>query len=158
MPPTNTFGLTPELYEHVKASEHLMCKPYLDPVGLPTIGYGHRVASMDHPPITAAEAVVMLGDDLARFRDMALRLSPGLKDEPERRCAAIVDFCFNAGGNAYAKSVLRLRVNEKKWPEAAEQMRRWVYGTVQGEKVVLPGLVKRRAATAKWLEEVSTTP
>ncbi len=150
----NSFGLTPELYEHIKGEERLVLRPYLDPVGLPTIGYGHRIVSIDQPPLkSAAQAIELLQSDLIRFRDMALRLSPGLAAATPRRCAAILDFCFNAGGSAYAGSQLRIAVNEQRWTDAAEQNGRWVYGTDQktGMKVKLAGLIKRRAITSEWL-------
>jgi lysozyme len=144
-------AVTEDLIAHIKAEELFMPKPYLDPVGLPTVGYGHRIPDLNHPPMTEAEADALLRSDVARFEAMALRLSPGLKDEPADRLAAITDFCFNAGGAAYAGSVLRLRVNQKNWADAAEQIQRWVYGGPIGHKVVLPGLVKRRAVCARWL-------
>ena len=44
-------------------------------------------------------------------------------------------------------STLRRYVNRRDWPNAAVELRRWVYG---GGKV-LPGLVVRREAEAKLL-------
>lgn len=144
--------MTEELIAHIKRQERFMAKPYLDPVGLPTIGFGHRINDLDHPPLTESEADTLLRHDVERFEAMAIRLSPGLVIEPPARLAAVTDFCFNCGGAAYAGSVLRLKVNQGKWAEAAEQMRHWVYGGAPGHKVVLPGLVKRREVTARWLE------
>ena len=45
-------GLTPELLDLVKEAESFQPEPYLCPAGYPTIGYGHRIASMMHVPVT----------------------------------------------------------------------------------------------------------
>lgn len=147
--------MTPELLQHIKNMEKLVTHPYLCPAGVPTIGYGHVIPSLDHPSITTAQAETMLIEDIGKYETMALRMSPGLTDEPPHRLDAITDFCFNLGGGRYSASVLRLRVNEKRWREAAEQNDKWVYATnpKTGKKEVLAGLVKRRAVTSRWLEE-----
>ena len=148
-------GITPEYLAFIESEEELRLDPYPDPVGLPTIGFGHRIPGFDTPPLeSAAAARALLAEDLVKYRANALALSPGLADEPEIRLSAIIDFCFNAGSTAYATSTLRKRVNAKNWPDAAKEMRRWVYGTDQktGLKVKLGGLVKRRNITANWLE------
>jgi lysozyme len=153
---TPDFGLTPELLELVKQAEGWEPKAYLCPAGYPTIGYGHRVPSLNHREITLEEGERMLKDDLRRFRNAAVHFSPRLEaPENERRLAAIVDFCYNLGDGAYKGSTLRLMVDRGWWPSAAVQMRKWVYATdpKTRKKVKLPGLVKRRDITAKWLEE-----
>jgi lysozyme len=146
--------MTPELLAHLKKQEGFVGHPYLCPAGKWTIGYGHRVPDQNHANMTEADAEALLIEDVVRYEAMALRLSPGLTTEP-RRLAAITDFCYNAGGAAYAGSILRLRVNEKKWKDAAAQMQKWIYATnpVTKKKFVFSGLVKRRAVTAQWLLE-----
>lgn len=47
---------------------------------------------------------------------------------------------FNAGEGALEKSTLRRRINQRDWPKAASELRRWVHGAGN----VLPGLVTRR--------------
>lgn len=152
--------MTPELLRHLKHEESYRARPYLCPAGYPTIGYGHRIDSLDHPAITSAEAEALLIADVAKHEAAALRLSPGLATEPPLRLAAITDFVFNLGAGAYAGSVLRLRVNEKRWHEAAEQMKRWVWATdpATGKKRILAGLVDRRTVTAHWLEHPTDDP
>lgn len=148
------FGLTPELYEFIKHEEGWRPRPYLCQAGYPTQGWGHRIPSLDHREITVAEGMEWLTADLTHARDIVLRLSPGLKDEPERRTAALTDFCFNLGGANYAGSQLKLRVNEKEWAKAGVQMRRWVYAKdpKTGQKRPLDALIRRRDMAAKWLE------
>ena len=147
------FGLTPELLEHLKREEGLRLKPYLCQAGYPTIGYGHRVPSMAHPPITAAQAVQIFEEDLKHYRDAALRLSPVLAQH-ERRLAAVVEFCFNVGINAYAGSTLRKKVNAGEWVAAGAQMRLWdkARNPKTGKKEPLAALTRRRKIASSWLE------
>lgn len=115
--------------------------PYVCPAGYWTIGYGH-LCEPTHPPITEAEGEVYLAHDLQTALTTTLRYCPTLATEPEERLAAIVDFTFNLGAGRLQTSTLRRRVNQRDWPNASQELRRWVYG---GGKV-LPGLVARREA------------
>jgi lysozyme len=148
------FGLTPELVEAIQKEEGWVDHPYLCPAGYPTIGWGHRIPTMKHPVITKAQGLEILEQDLIHYRDAALRLSPVLRDEPARRIAACIDFCFNLGINAYAGSTLRKKVNEKDWVAAGKQMRLWVNARnpKTGKKEPLAALVARRNKFAKMLE------
>lgn len=115
--------------------------PYVCPAGYWTIGYGHLCDSK-HPAITQADAEVYLAHDLMAALNATLRYCPALANEPEARLAAIVDFAFNLGAGRLQTSTLRRRINQRDWPSAAQELRRWVYG---GGKV-LPGLLVRREA------------
>jgi GH24 family phage-related lysozyme (muramidase) len=86
---------------------------------------------------------------------MAVRISPGLVNASPRRLNAIIDFCFNCGGSAYAGSALRGKVNAGLWGEAAEQNDKWVYVTNPKTKVKEKSAwqIKRRAATSEWLRK-----
>ncbi len=143
------FGMTPELVEFIKLQEGWVPRPYICPAGYPTIGYGHRIPTMNTPPITKTKGEQILRSDLRGARDAAILLSPEILGEPERRCAALIDFIFNLGSSRYRSSTLRKRVTEKNWPEAAKEMRRWVYAAGR----IFKPLVKRRAVAASWLEE-----
>lgn len=130
-----------EGFHRVPKNDPSRAYPYLCSAGYPTIGYGH-LCTMDHPPITEAEAERYLADDLRIALTATLRYCPVLATEPEGRLAAIVDFTFNLGAGRLQTSTLRRRVNHRDWVAAASELRRWVYG---GGKV-LPGLVARREA------------
>ena len=121
--------------------------PYICPAGYWTIGFGH-LCDPKHPPITEAEAEIYLARDLQTALVATLRYCPVLATEPEERLAAIVDFTFNLGAGRLQASTLRRRVNQRDWPAAAQELRRWVHG---GGKV-LPGLVARRAAECTLLK------
>lgn len=113
--------------------------PYICPAGFWTVGFGH-LCKPDHPPITEAEAVAYLAQDLMTALTATLRYCPVLAMESELRLAAIVDFTFNLGAGRLQTSTLRQRVNQRDWVAAGQELRRWVYG---GGKV-LPGLTARR--------------
>ena len=130
----------------VKRGIDITAVPYVCPAGYWTIGYGHLCDSK-HPPITEAEAEVYLARDLRTALAATLRCCPVLVTEPEGRLAAIVDFTFNLGSGRLQTSTLRRRVNQRDWPGAARELRRWVHG---GGKV-LPGLVTRREAEVAML-------
>ena len=75
-----------------------------------------------------------------------LRASPILARHPER-LGAITSFAYNLGVGRYRGSTLRRRVDEENWDEAKSELMKWVRG---GGKV-LPGLVKRRLAEARFM-------
>ena len=131
----------------VKRGTEITAIPYICPAGFWTIGYGH-LCDATHPPITEVEAEVYLARDLQSALAATLRYCPVLAIEPVGRLAAIVDFTFNLGAGRLQTSTLRRRINQRDWPAAGRELRRWVYG---GGKV-LPGLVARRAAECALLK------
>jgi lysozyme len=147
-------GTAKELVDHLKHFEGFVGHPYRCAAGKLTIGYGHRIDE-PRPDMSEEEATQLLLTDIARYTMMAVRLSPRLVNESPRRLNAVIDFCFNAGGAAYAGSTLRQKVNAGLWDDAAAQNDRWVYITdpkTQAKKKSA-WQVKRRAATSKWLRE-----
>ena len=130
-----------EGFERVPKADPGRASPYICPAGFWTIGYGH-LCDPAHPPITEKEGEALLAQDLMVALNAALRYCPVLITEPEGRLAAIVDFTFNLGAGRLQASTLRRRVNQRDWPSAAHELRRWVYGGGR----VLPGLVIRREA------------
>ncbi len=132
-----------EGFHHIPKQDPSRAHPYLCPAGFWTIGYGHLCAPTA-APIDRDEAEHLLAQDLCQALSATLRICPRLIHEPEGRLAALTDFTFNLGAGRLQTSTLKRRVNDANWPEAARELRRWVYG---GGKV-LPGLVARREAEA----------
>lgn len=130
----------------VKRGTEITAIPYICPAGFWTIGYGH-LCEATHPPITEVEAEAYLVRDLQTALAASLRYCPVLATESQGRLAAIVDFTFNLGAGRLQTSTLRRCINQRDWPNAARELRRWVYG---GGKV-LPGLIRRRDAEAFML-------
>lgn len=123
--------------------------PYICPAGVPTIGYGatyyedgHRVSLLDAPVTKERADSLLLWMIRTKYLPPVVKLCPHV-DTPER-LGALVDFAFNLGNGALAASTLRKRVNESRWDEVPDELRKWVKG---GGKV-LPGLLRRRDAEA----------
>ena len=127
----------------VPKSDPTRAYPYVCPAGFWTIGYGH-LCDAKHPPISMEEGEAYLAADMADALRSTVRYCPVLATEPVERLAAIVDFTFNLGAGRLQASTLRRRINQRDWPGAAQELRRWVYGGGR----VLPGLVFRREAEA----------
>lgn len=132
--------------------------PYLDPVGIWTIGWGHAIrdakgkflkgkaarwlAVVLYPDgITFSQANDLLRADLLdASRDVSSLVKVPLTDN---QFSALVSFEFNTG--ALGRSTLLKRLNTLDYHGAAQQFPRWNKGTVDGKLVILNGLVNRRA-------------
>ena len=141
--------------------------PYLDPVGVWTIGWGHAITDTNgkflrgkdkrararalYPDgITTTQAEDLLRSDLL---DAAKDVSALVKVLlTENQFSALVSFQFNCGGIGLSTSTIRKKLNAKDYAGAAAQFARWNKGTVKGKLVVLPGLVKRRADERQLFE------
>lgn len=73
-----------------------------------------------------------------------VKLSPAIKDEPDRRFAAVLSWVYNCGLGNYRISTFKKRVDAGDWDDAAEECMKW--NKAAGR--VLPGLTRRRAAEA----------
>jgi lysozyme len=72
---------------------------------------------------------------------------------------ALVSWSFNEGCGAAKTSTLVKRLNEGQNPKTviASELPKWVYGTVNGESVVLQGLVTRRKNEVKLADTATST-
>lgn len=146
-------GTPEELVEHLKHMEGWVAHPYRCAAGYPTIGYGHRIPSMNHPDLTLEEGFALLGADIAKATLAAVRMSPGLVHAAPRRLNAVIDFLFNCGGAAYGMSKLRDKVNAEDWDAAALENAKWVHITDPKTRLkhISAWQIKRRAITSAWL-------
>jgi len=121
--------------------EGLRLKAYQDIVGVWTIGYGHTGKDV-HPGmvITQDQAAAYLLEDIQAAVKAVNRLvtAPLTQEEFD----GLVDFTFNCGDSALAKSTLLRMLNAGDLKGAAEQMLLWNHA---GGKVVA-GLLRRRQA------------
>lgn len=140
--------LSPGLIKGVKHFEGLYLEPYICPTGHLTIGYGH-LCSDSQGRITEEEADNLLYEDLMYAARGIFRSSPSLLGTKPYRFEALVSWTFNLGLGAYNTSTLKKRVDTGMWDSATSEILRWKYGTVNGQKVVLPGLERRRQWEAK---------
>lgn len=133
------------LYELIKRFEGCKLTPYICPAGVWTCGWGSTGPDVfPGRKWTQAYADQRLVSDVQYFMNGVSALCPGLSGEP---LLAITDFAYNLGLGRLKASTLRRRINEKNYPAAAIELRKWVNGG--GKK--LPGLVLRREAECKLL-------
>ena len=143
--------------------------PYLDPIGIWTIGWGHairvgndflrgpvnraRAFALYPGGLTIAQAETLLRADLLiRCRDVAAALTREVNDN---QFAALVSFAFNCGiANLKQSTLLRL-VNAGDFAGAAREFPKWNKSGGQ----VLKGLTRRREAEAAlFLQPVTGVP
>jgi lysozyme len=132
--------------------------PYIDPIGIWTIGWGHairvgndflrgaanraRARALYPGGITLEQAEKLLrGDVLDKCRDVEAMIKVPLTDN---QYAALVSFAFNLGPANLKQSTLLRLVNQGDFASAANEFGKW---NKAGGKV-LKGLTLRREAEA----------
>jgi lysozyme len=109
----------------LKRSEGFKSHMYLDVNGFPTIGYGHRLLAAEAFPEGIAEpqaAAILASDVRVAEQDVARLVKVPLT---QGQFDALVDFCFNLGGERLASSTLLKVLNGGRYQDAAEQLLRW---------------------------------
>ena len=142
----------------IKEHEGFSAVPYLDPVQVWTVGYGHAISvggkhlrgPADRPaayslypkPLTKAQAEALLLDDVTRryARPVldALR-KDGIQVSAHAQ-AALISFAYNLGVDRLIGSTLYDYMQAGNLKAAASEFHKWNKG---GGKV-LPGLIRRR--------------
>ncbi|KAJ1943787.1 hypothetical protein FBU59_002798 [Linderina macrospora] len=131
----------------IKEFEGFVQSPSPDPIGLPTIGYGHLCQTKGCGevsygfPLTESTAESLLKGDI-----------PSSVTLNDYQWGALVSWVFNVGcGNAQTSTLVsRLNAGENPNQVATEELPQWRMAGGQ----VMPGLVRRRAAEVKLF----TTP
>tara|TARA_R110000765_G_scaffold244631_2_gene346850 strand:+ start:1718 stop:2179 length:462 start_codon:yes stop_codon:yes gene_type:complete len=112
---------------------------YLDPVGIPTICYGHTATAKMGQTKTQEECDELLRGDLGSAVNA---VNAELPDAPEMTKAAFASFAYNVGNGAFRRSTLLRKAKAGDLVGACNELPRWVYA--KGKK--LAGLVNRREA------------
>lgn len=130
----------------IYGEEGLRLKAYLDPVGVPTIGYGHTKGVKLGQTITKEQAVKLAQQDIQQFeravdRNIKVPLTQNQYD-------ALVSFTFNLGEGNLKK--ISGDINAGKFNKAAQRMLSYnkARDRSTGQLRQLPGLVKRRQREA----------
>ncbi|KAF5360408.1 hypothetical protein D9756_004936 [Leucocoprinus leucothites] len=134
----------------IKKYEGFVSRPSPDPVGLPTVGYGHLCQTSgcsEVPysfPLTTTTATALLNSDLKTYQKC---ISDYIVDSVrlnDNQYGALVSWAFNEGCGAAKTSTLISRLNAGENPNtvASQELPKWVYAGGQ----VLQGLVNRRNA------------
>lgn len=120
---------------------------YRDPVGIPTVCFGHTNNVHMGDRYTKAGCKKLLIKDLPRYQAMVDRCIH--VSVPDQTYAALTSFTYNVGGGALCRSSVARLINEGDRIEGCEAMNRYVYA--HGFR--LPGLVRRRAAESNLCKE-----
>jgi lysozyme len=142
-PPINAAGL-----KLVKEFEGYRDKAYICPTGHWTIGWGHTKGVKRGMRCTPEQAEAWLLEDLQEASD-AVDKYVVVPLTPNQR-AAITSLIFNLrnGPEQFRTSTIRRLINRELFNEAQAQFARWNKGVVDGKKVEIAGLTRRRAAEA----------
>lgn len=130
------------------AFEGMELNAYKCPAGVWTIGVGHTGEVEGVPVkrgmlITTAKAKELLKSDLAKV-EKCINRQPFADRLTQGQFDALVSFIFNVGNGAFQTSTMRRCLCTGDFEGAAAQFGRWIFGTVNGKKEKLPGLVARR--------------
>jgi lysozyme len=130
----------------ISSFEGLRLTTYLDPVGIPTIGWGHTGPDVRlGMTIIRARAVELLREDTSGAAASVNRLVTRPLTQPQ--FDALVSLVFNAGTAPLSPGTLGRKLNAGDVAGAAAEFGRWVKGKdKRGQFVTLAGLVRRRAA------------
>ena len=136
--------------ELIKSFEGFYSKPYLDPIGIPTIGYGatyypdKRKVTMKDKPLTEKEASDLLRVMMTNYENDVKRLVK--RELNQNQFDALVSFTYNLGGANLGKSTLLKKVNANPCDKTIkDEFLKW---NKAGGKV-LNGLTRRRNAEAE---------
>lgn len=128
--------------ELIRRSEGFRGSTYLDPAGIATIGYGHRLLPRESYPEGIAEALAeqLLAGDVGLAEEAVARLvRVGLT---QGQFDALTDFCFNLGAGRLGSSTLLKELNGGLYDAARAELLRWDLAA----GAVAPGLKARREA------------
>lgn len=81
------------LEQMIERHEGYRTTPYIDSVGVQTIGIGHNL----HKPLTRTAIVQILRDDIADATNECIHEFPWFAELSKPRQWAMIDLCFNLG-------------------------------------------------------------
>jgi len=131
----------------VKEYEGFRGEAYKCPAGVWTIGYGSTKGVKEGDKITKEEADKLFAKEFAEFAKQVEKLAG--KDTSDMKLGAMTSLAYNIGmANFKASSVLKYHL-AKDYSKAGACFGLWNKATVNGKKVVLKGLVRRRDTETK---------
>jgi len=130
--------------ELIKRFEGYRRKAAQLPDGRWTIGYGHTLTARQGAEVSEADAEALLFYDLMMLARAVDELV--FADLNENQLAALTAFAYSVGLDAFRQSEVLKRVNEGALIQAAFALELWRRAEFEGERIVVDGLVRRRAA------------
>jgi lysozyme len=134
--------------ELIRSFEGLRLAAYRDVGGIWTIGYGHTSAAglpdvKQGMTITREEAARILARDAGQFAEgVAQRVKVTVS---QAQFDALVSFAYNVGLRNFERSSVLKAVNESDFGAVPRRLALWT----KAAGIVLPGLIRRRAAEAE---------
>ena len=144
MPDFRLLNTSPEGLALIADLEGCRLSPYRCSAGVWTSGIGHTSGVVPGREITEREAAANLVADVMNVERRLAVCAP--VEMPPHGYDALVSFAFNVGTGAACRSTLVSFIKRKQWPQACNQLTRWVY--VNGVKNA--GLENRRAREKAW--------
>lgn len=135
----------------VKKWEGLFLTAYRDIAGIWTIGYGHTGGVRKGDTITSPQAVILLRQDLALHEAVV----DARGASTDNQFAAMVSLAFNVGNGGFLGSTVLRRHKEGNFAAAADAFLMWDKAHVDGQLVVVQGLLNRRKAERKLYLDTS---
>lgn len=132
---------SPACYTLVRNAEGCKLATYADSKGVLTIGVGHTKGVTHGMVCTSDQAEAWLEADMAEAASAVNRYATPCT---QNQFDALTSFTFNEGEGKLTSSTLLHLHKAGDYAAAAAEFGKWVYCA----HVILPGLVKRRAAEA----------
>lgn len=137
----------------IKQFEGFRANPYKDSAGIPTIGYGTilyppppggsgKSVTMADPAVTDDQATAYLSYQMSL---KSAQIAPLLqKPATLHQAAAMLSLVYNIGTGAFQSSTVLRKFNAGDTQGSADAFLMWDKATVNGQKVVVEGLHRRR--------------
>lgn len=136
--------------ELIKRFEGCRLSAYLDPIDVPTIGYGHTEGVKMGDKITQEQADKLLAKDVQVRVDAVNAIL--IKPVTQGQFDALVSFAYNVGVGNLLKSTMMKMINRGQAEDAGSQLLLW---DKAGGRTY-PGLTRRRKAELALYEGTAT--
>lgn len=114
-----------DLKDQLRQQEGLRLKPYRDPLGVLTIGYGRN---LDAVGISKEEAEILFQNDVDAAYQDCKRTFPWFQDLDDVRQDVIINMVFNMGLNkvlGFKRMLTAMAIQDHKWAAAEMLNSRW---------------------------------
>ncbi|MEL6112804.1 MAG: lysozyme [Pseudomonadota bacterium] len=128
----------------IKGYEGLRMAAHYAPSEQWSVGYGHTKTARHGMSVTESDAERMLRDDVSPIEQVLAETVRAPLNQNEHD--ALVSLIFNIGEANWRRSTVMRKLNEGDKLGAAAAFEMWTRAKVNGELVVLDGLLRRRAA------------
>lgn len=133
------------LEQMIERHEGCRTSPYIDSLGVQTIGIGHNL----HKPLTRAAILQIFKDDLTDATNECLHAFPWFADLDEQRQWVVIDMCFNlglAGLKKFTKFLAAMELGQ--YDTAANEMLDSLWAKqVKGRALELAGMIRGSTVT-----------